>query len=60
MKTILSNHVDEKQPVLINSTTERLLAEILSTLEKLLELLSSNKKIKVIEAKRGKQNTNSR
>lgn len=44
MKTILPEFVDENQPMILSSNTERLLAEILETLEKLVELLQKDKK----------------
>ena len=46
MKTLLPSYIDEKKPMVLRTTDQRLLAEILYTLEKLVKLLSSDSTIK--------------
>lgn len=40
MKTIIPPYIDEKKPMVLRTTDQRLLAEILYTLEKLVMLLT--------------------
>jgi len=46
MKTLLPSYIDEKKPMVLRTTDQRLLVEILYTLEKLVKLLSSDSTIK--------------
>jgi hypothetical protein len=55
MKTVLPNYIDEKKPMLLRTTDQRLLAEILNTLEKLIQLLSQKDDVKETQRRR-KQN----
>jgi hypothetical protein len=55
MKTTLPNYIDEKRPMLLRTTDQRLLAEILNTLERLIQLLSQKHDAKETQRRR-KQN----
>ncbi len=55
MKTTLPNYIDEKRPMLLRTTDQRLLAEILSTLERLVQMLSRKDDMKETQRRR-KQN----
>ena len=46
MKTVLPSYIDDKRPMILRTTEQRLLAEILNTLEKLVKLVSPEAKTK--------------
>jgi hypothetical protein len=52
MKTVLPNYIDEKKPMLLRTTDQRLLAEILHTLERLVQALSQPQDAKETQKKR--------
>jgi hypothetical protein len=52
MKTVLPNYIDEKKPMLLRTTDQRLLAEILRTLERLVQALSQPQDAKETQKKR--------
>jgi hypothetical protein len=52
MKTVLPNYIDEKRPMLLRTTDQRLLAEILNTLERLVQALSQPQGAKETQKRR--------